>query len=229
MNRAREPVPHPRAIATRETFQSPLYRALHQTQDLSELIGDWPPSPPTGNRADYSPHFIAEVYLRTMNLNTVLDFSSTSVRQASGQVGTTADAACWPLQPSGWLQLCVCTYRSCSQPLPQGVCLPGQRKSARHSHCSIPSQPAPPPLPNGQKRAKGLHVTQKDSYDDPQTTHSARPTDNLQNTWRSYVHIRNASWLREPIMGLASQSERPDIFGDQWRHRSSTPNRRPLK
>src|SRR5713226_2499542 len=92
MNRARQPAPHPRAIATSGTFQSPLYRASRQTLALLGLIGDWPSSSHTGNRADYLPHIIEKVYMRTMNMNTVLEFSSTSVHQAAGQVETTADA-----------------------------------------------------------------------------------------------------------------------------------------
>ena len=34
-----------------------------------------------------------------MNMNTVLEFSSTSVHQAAGQVETTAGAAWWTLSP----------------------------------------------------------------------------------------------------------------------------------
>jgi hypothetical protein len=45
------------------------------------LTGDWPSSSHTGNRADYLPHIIEKVYMRTMNMNTVLEFSSTSVHQ----------------------------------------------------------------------------------------------------------------------------------------------------
>jgi hypothetical protein len=110
MNRARQPAPHPRAIATSGTFQSPLYRASRQTLALLGLTGDWPSSSHTGNRADYLPHIIEKVYMRTMNMNTVLEFSSTSVHQAAGQVETTADASCWTLRPSRSLQLCVCIY-----------------------------------------------------------------------------------------------------------------------
>jgi hypothetical protein len=90
MNRARQPAPHPRAIATSGTFQSTLYRAFRQTLALLGLTGDWPSSSHTGNRADYLPHIIEKVYMRTINMNTVLEFSSTSVHQAAGQVETTA-------------------------------------------------------------------------------------------------------------------------------------------
>src|SRR6267143_5493455 len=140
MNRARQPAPHPRAIATWGTFQSPLYQASRQILALLGLIGDWPSSSHTGNRADHLPHIIEKVYMRTMNMNTVLEFPSTSVHQAAEQVETTTGAACWTIRPSRSLQLCVCAYSACSHPVPQGVCLSGQRKSARHSHCSISSQ-----------------------------------------------------------------------------------------
>src|SRR6267378_3808153 len=112
MNRARQPAPHPRAIATWGTFQSSLYRASRQTLALLELTGDWPSSSHTGNRADHLPYIIEKVYMRMMNMNTVLEFPSTSVHQAAEQVETTANAACWTLQPSRWLQLYVCAYRS---------------------------------------------------------------------------------------------------------------------
>ena len=147
MNRARQPAPHPRAIAISGTFQSPLYRASRQTLALLGLTGDWPSSSHTGNRADYLPHIIEKVYMRTMNINTVLEFSSTSVHQAAGQVETTADAACWTLRPSRSLQLCVCIY-ILSHPVPQGVYISSPKISTRHNHSlpyNFPSAAAAPP------------------------------------------------------------------------------------
>ena len=232
MNRARQPAPHPRAIATSGTFQSTLYRASRQTLALWGLTGDWASSSHTGNRADYLPHIIEKVYMRTMNLNTVLEFSSTSIHQAAGQVETTADAAWWTLRPSRSLQLCVCIYimfSPCSHPVPQGVYISSPKISTRHNHCPTTSQAAPPPLPGEQKTAKRLRVTQNDLYDDPRSAHSINPTDDVHNFRRNRGDVRNAPWFREPIKGLTSQSQRPDLFSHEWWDRSIATNRRSLK
>ncbi len=158
-----------------------------------------------------------------MNLNTVLEFSSTSIHQAAGQVETTADAAWWTLRPSRSLQLCVCIYimfSPCSHPVPQGVYISSPKISTRHNHCPTTSQAAPPPLPGEQKTAKRLRVTQNDLYDDPRSAHSINPTDDVHNFRRNRGDVRNAPWFREPIKGLTSQSQRPDLFSHEWWDRS---------
>src|ERR1700704_5833241 len=63
------------------------------------------------------------------------------------------------------------------------------------------SPTTPPAFLGKQKTAKRLRVTQYDSYDDPQTMHSANPADDVHNPRRSRVDVRNASWFCEPILG----------------------------
>ena len=77
MNRARPPAPRPTPIARRELSWQVPHRAFQQIPPVLELIGDWPLSSSRGNRTGCLPHYIRKVYLRTINLNTVLDFSST--------------------------------------------------------------------------------------------------------------------------------------------------------
>src|SRR5207247_7493139 len=166
--------------------------------------------------------------MRTMNMNTVSEFSSTSVHQAAGQVETTAGAACWTLRPSRSLQLGVCIYIMFSPyPTRRLHIVSKNIHSAQSLPYNFPSSAASPP--GELKTAKRLRVTHNDLYDDPRSAHSINPTDDVHNSRRNRGDVRNAPWFREPIKGLTSQSKRPDLFGHEWWDRCIATNRRSLK
>lgn len=168
MNRARPPAPRLIPIAKREMFWSTPYRASRQILALLELIGDWPSFSSRGNRSDSLPHNIGKVYMRSMNLNTVLEFSSTS-----GSPGSRArrnDCRLCMLEPTT-IQIApaVCLrLQPSSHPLPARCLLVRPKKivPAQALLYACPTS-AGAPSPVKQNTAKGIHVIQNDSDDDP--------------------------------------------------------------
>ena len=163
MKRARPPTPRLTPIAKRELSWWAPYQAFQQILAVLELVGDWSSSSSRGNRTGCLPQYIRKVYLRTINLNTDLDFSSTdgSTDGAPSRndcrlcmLETTtiqiAPAVCLRLQP---ISHPIPARRLLARPtkiVPAAgiaLCLPNQRRC---------------PSPVKQNTANGIHVIQND-------------------------------------------------------------------
>jgi hypothetical protein len=163
MNRARPPTPRLTPIARRElSWQAP-HRVFRQIPSLLELIEDWPSSSSRGNRPGVLPHIIGKVYLRTLNLNTVLDFSSTD--GSTDGVTNRDDCRLCMLKPTTiQISPAVCLrLQPISHPLPARrlVAEPEKIVPAQALLYACPTS-AGAPSPVKQNSANGIQINQND-------------------------------------------------------------------